>query len=368
MTIVDSLRHHHPDLILVDGGDWGEFGGSLKKSLALFRCMQAMKYEALAMGKRELETALWDSVSRGGAPPNLLVGNLQSAKLASTSPLRVVERKGVKVAFLSAWVENPMNRAGNYELLPTENFLREHIQKAQNADARVVILYGNKAEATALSAIFPEVDVWLLAGGIGMLMPSTTAANGSLIAGPGDRGRELGLVTIEKGKNAKERRASFAQIALGAWVKDSPAAKPFLEMSRHTINTGAMNPAPAQNGVNRFVGNGSCKLCHEEIYTKWAQTLHAKALQTLIAKQEDQNPKCLACHTTGYGQEGGYGKSLEGAELGSVGCEVCHGRAEVHLTTEQSTLAVIIEATCRACHTAETSPKFVFAEFVKHVH
>jgi predicted CXXCH cytochrome family protein len=198
-------------------------------------------------------------------------------------------------------------------------------------------------------------------------MNSIAAANGALIVGPGDRGRELAFLTIEKGKETVQRRAEFKQIVLGKWVKGSPAAKPILESS--AANNGGAKTAGASPALtNRFIGNGSCKLCHEQIYSKWQETKHAHALETLVAKQEDQNQKCLACHTTGFGQLTGYGKALDGVDLGGVGCEVCHGAGEYHVTTGNRNTVSPQETLCQNCHTTETSPKFVYGDYVKRVH
>lgn len=367
--MIDSLRQRHPDLLLIDGGDWSEFGAIQSKSLAMFRGLQAMKYDVVALGRRELSTSLWDSLnSRGKMASELMLGNVRPGKGAMPSALRLLERGGSKVAVISAWTENKLNLGSNYEILPSENFLREQLPKAQSADVRVVILYGNNVEATALAAKFPEVDAWLLAGGTGRVMASASAANNALLVGPGDRGRELGLVAIEKSAERNARRADFKAVILGNWVKESPAAKAIIESSRPSSNGGAAKPSGTNHVESRFVGNGSCRLCHEEIYNNWQATLHAKALHTLEGKKENSNPKCLACHTTGYGQASGYGNALEGAELGGVGCEACHGRAETHLLKDDAKLTAISEATCRACHTTEASPKFVFAEYVKRVH
>jgi predicted CXXCH cytochrome family protein len=198
-------------------------------------------------------------------------------------------------------------------------------------------------------------------------MNAITAPNGALIVGPGDRGRELALLTIEKDKAAKERKAEFKQIVLGKWVKPSLAAKPLLENPKPS-NSSAKTSSPLPATANQYIGNGSCKLCHEEIYGKWAATKHAQALGTLASKKEDRNHLCLPCHTTGFGQPTGFGKALEGVDLGNVGCEACHGSGEYHVTTGNRNLVVSNEALCKSCHTAEWSPKFVYDEYAKRVH
>jgi len=376
MTIADSLRLKHPDLVLIDGGDWGELGGNFAKSMKLLRGMNALKYDALCIGRRELESVLWDSISANAGFEKALVANLQTTsvtngkKLASHS-VRTIERGGIKVAVISAWLEDTRTAGGSYQILPAENYLREKLNEVKKADVRVVSVYSNKngsgSTLRAFTAKFPEVDAWLLAGGSGREMSSITAANGALIVGPGDRGRELAFLKIEKSKDAAQRRAEFKTIILGKWVKDSPAAKLLLG-SANPRNEAATSSAAPVASTNRYIGNGSCKLCHEQIYDKWQETKHAHALETLAAKKEDKNAKCLACHTTGFARPTGFGNAIEGVELGSVGCEACHGTGEYHVTSGNRNTVVSNEALCKSCHDAANSPKFIFVEYVKRVH
>jgi len=127
--------------------------------------------------------------------------------------------------------------------------------------------------------------------------------------------------------------------------------------------------APAGNAQTEglrpaYVGARKCKVCHLEIYKSWEETRHAWALAALDEGQL-QEPRCLACHTTGFGA-GGYGGRGGVANLGGVQCEACHGagslysrssvmrdpelRAEMGLVKPDS-------MTCVACHNSE-SPTF----------
>ena len=52
---------------------------------------------------------------------------------------------------------------------------------------------------------------------------------------------------------------------------------------------------------------GKCVRCHSQEMSKWSLTKHARAWETLILRGEENNPECIACHSTGYGQPGGFG-------------------------------------------------------------
>ena len=92
----------------------------------------------------------------------------------------------------------------------------------------------------------------------------------------------------------------------------------------------------------------SCKKCHFKLYRSWKKTKTAKSFETLkpgvaaevktklkFDPQKDYttDPKCLECHTTGFGLPGGYkipepgdAKAAKRAkENAGITCEGCHG-------------------------------------------
>jgi len=110
--------------------------------------------------------------------------------------------------------------------------------------------------------------------------------------------------------------------------------------------------AAAQNAETaKFVGSANCKKCHLKEYKSWAETPMAKAFETLKpgAKKEakdkakldankdySKDAACLRCHTTGYGEPGGYPKPTDSdqalaiADRQGVGCETCHGPGSLY--------------------------------------
>ncbi|MBU1626323.1 cytochrome c family protein [bacterium] len=138
---------------------------------------------------------------------------------------------------------------------------------------------------------------------------------------------------------------------------------------------GAFLALPAFTEEGKYVGSLKCKGCHSlpktgAQYKSWVTTKHAKSMETLKAKGEDKNEKCLACHTTGYGKS-----HEEGANLEEVGCEACHGPASEWKNTHQKDkegaiakgLVMPKEETCEKCHNSN-SPNFKgfnFAEYSK---
>jgi hypothetical protein len=147
----------------------------------------------------------------------------------------------------------------------------------------------------------------------------------------------------------------------------------------------------AEKAKFEYVGASKCKMCHKgakkgEIWEKWEASAHAKAFESLPeASRKDE--KCLACHTTGFG-EGGYAVGAETADkFAGVGCEACHGPGSAYKSmkvmkdpelAKQKGLITPDEKTCQKCHVGDklpkecwggkdAAPKFDFAEMYKKI-
>lgn len=121
-------------------------------------------------------------------------------------------------------------------------------------------------------------------------------------------------------------------------------------------------PTTGDSGLasSTFAGSTVCSQCHINTHTNWSGTLHAGALATLEAIGQDENPVCLACHTVGFGVDGGFVDRATTNSLADVGCESCHGASKAHVQNiEDATLRPTVdinEAVCTVCHTGSHHP------------
>ncbi|MFK4764023.1 cytochrome c family protein [Desulfobaculum sp. SPO524] len=125
-------------------------------------------------------------------------------------------------------------------------------------------------------------------------------------------------------------------------------------------------PVAAQEKT--YVGSKACAECHPEQYdnfmrhAKKATSAHSiKIMSSDLTEEEERG--CYACHTTGYGQPGGFVSFEETPELGHAGCEVCHGPGSVHVEwggdPDQIHGSLSIED-CEHCHNEERVGAFNF--------
>jgi hypothetical protein len=89
-----------------------------------------------------------------------------------------------------------------------------------------------------------------------------------------------------------------------------------------------------------YVGVDNCKTCHMPHFESWGETKMSKAFDLLRPGERSEakkaagldperdytkEPACLGCHTTGYGQPGGFVNLSSTPEMVGVQCEMCHG-------------------------------------------
>jgi len=132
------------------------------------------------------------------------------------------------------------------------------------------------------------------------------------------------------------------------------------EKQRQTTNIHQTDP------LANMAGSQICKKCHPAQVALYLQTDHARAWQTLVDKDQQFNPDCIACHVT----LPNYGQKLTGQEellinipagLQGVGCESCHGPARKHsLDPENKLPGKPGKSTCLQCHTKKRDKNFNF--------
>ncbi|MSQ01657.1 MAG: hypothetical protein EXR71_07160 [Myxococcales bacterium] len=112
-----------------------------------------------------------------------------------------------------------------------------------------------------------------------------------------------------------------------------------------------------------------CSGCHRDRIASWGFDAHARALESLIIRKKADNPECIACHTTGFGQPGGFA-AVEEKAIGAfrdVQCEACHGPMRGHTGRGGATGHAVTEATCRGCHDEANSPDFDYSTYLAKI-
>lgn len=139
------------------------------------------------------------------------------------------------------------------------------------------------------------------------------------------------------------------------------------------VEYASLRAPAAPPGTAHYVGNESCRECHEEAYDVWARTTHAHAYHTLEVVSKNFNLSCVGCHVTGYRQPGG-SEVVQNEGLRDVGCESCHGPGSLHNDARgRAQRVATIRRTVNGdfcaheCHTREHSDQFNFDRYLPHI-
>ena len=115
----------------------------------------------------------------------------------------------------------------------------------------------------------------------------------------------------------------------------------------------------------QYVGSEICGECHEDQYdnySKFANKAHSYKSVMIMKKglTEAEIKDCYRCHTTGYGQPGGFVSEAETPELKNTGCEVCHGPGGAHVESEdpEDIISEVSIDQCNLCHTTDRVDSF----------
>ena len=113
-----------------------------------------------------------------------------------------------------------------------------------------------------------------------------------------------------------------------------------------------------------YVGPATCGSCHTQEMNSWGLTHHSVAYRTIQSREKHEDPKCVSCHVTGLGLEGGFVLGDHESHMQNVTCEACHGPGGPHNPTAKK---VDAKAACVGCHDADHSIAFSVEKGLPHI-
>ena len=126
-----------------------------------------------------------------------------------------------------------------------------------------------------------------------------------------------------------------------------------------------------QNGQLTYVGSLACRDCHPDEYANFITYAKKSTSFQSVEKQmrhltPDEIKQCYPCHTTGYGQPGGFISLEETPHLKNAGCEVCHGPGAEHsrTTTPETIISNMSKKDCEICHISERVKAFKYKPLI----
>lgn len=410
--LLDDLRAEGVPLFVVDVGellvkglDRGDVADRPERARAVLDLSRRVGLDAWAPGASDLLPAGLGLLSGTDAlSATWRTGDGQPVLPAAT----VIERDGVRLGLIG--LSGPARGLDSADAVGA-------VRDARQGDADAWIVLSNAPEATT-RAVAEQVE------GLGAVLSvrgdrhdAPRATSGAPIIETPDRGRYVTLVRLalatepgpwslveggvwdevarlrtraahlptEAARAASKTRLIEAEARLDAevaghavaWVEDRPLGSDldgpssvddrlatFKESSVERARDRADRP-PVTAG---YATGAACLSCHDKRVLTWGYDGHARAHEALVTRRAAEDPECLPCHTTAWGEPGG-NASTSGPALRTwkaVQCEACHGPLAGHPSPDVRPQPVS-EATCRRCHDEANSPQFDYTAYLARI-
>lgn len=373
------------DSVRVDVGD--AVGGREDYDLIQYRYMLRafgeMKYDALNAGHREARLTLKQLRDfRTRSPVPLLSANLieKASGKPVLEPYRVIERGGFKIALIGVVDPNGFGELGEgLAIEGMESAITRAVAEVRSkVDLIVLLAFADEEAMARLAQQFYEVQI-ILGGKVRQPAQELRRENRSWIYFVTNEARALGILKLRLSNSAPPRVTENKVLLLHDKIPQDAGLVELARTYRQEVRRTRLavddpsnlssDMVPGVRASAEFVGTERCVRCHTEAAAVWKSSRHAHAFAALQAREADADPKCIACHTVGFGSPSGYRRELASSRLVEVGCESCHGPGSLHVRKVEGDQSIdflfrpLDAGDCRKCHYGEFSRPFQWDEF-----
>jgi hypothetical protein len=356
----------------------------------VLRAFAAMRYDALNVGGREARfTAAQLRDLKQMSPVPILSANLQDQRTGQPifDGYRIVQRGAFRVGIIGV-----LDGHGLAEHLGeglSVGGMEPAIDRCLAAlrgktDLVVLLAFTDEATLAKLAREYFECEV-ILGGRVSQPAQELTRENRSLLYFVTNESRALGILRLRLGAGSpvetETNEIRFLRDTIPQDASFRALMQEYRDEVRHTRlavddpNNLSAEMVPGVRTVATYVGSAKCLDCHPSAASVWRASAHAHGFATLAGRKADADPRCIGCHTTGFGTPTGYRREYRADKLVDVGCESCHGPGSLHLRAEEGdhtvnfTFRPLDAGDCIKCHHGEFSRPFDWNEFwpaVKH--
>ena len=382
--------------ILIEGGDMVT-GGTELDFEKFYTAMQVLghpdhPYDVVGIGAKDLELPTQDLViGLFGIPAissDVIAQDLPQEMLWPVKTHVEVEVRDSLVRIGSLTMALPEGTEG-LSLLPPQEAWTRALEGAAESTLRVLMVHGAPRRVLDMARLEPSPDLVI---GFSPAFTEPTAEPELVGKVPvvfaGTRGRmllDLSLARLSTGPRVGARTVPLAGSQTVPGAMEDREIKQIILDHRHEVKRQGLLEKLADrlptrgDGGATYVGTESCAECHVEDYEVWKGTRHSHAWQTLVDAENDPTrygwpvtayPDCVSCHSVAYGERSGFINMERTPQLGSVGCESCHGPGSAHISSGGKTVMGRVGVVgCTGCHDFEQTPDFDFPkmwEAIKH--
>jgi hypothetical protein len=355
----------------------------------VLRAFAAMNYDALNLGGREAQfTAAQLREVKKNSPVPIISANLldQNSRQPLFESYRLFRRGAMRVAVIGILdpraAENP---GAGLQVGDMEAAVQRCLDELRGkADLIVLLAFADEAALTRLAQEFYECQV-ILGGKVRQPAQQLQQENRSLIYFVTNESRALGILRLRLARGAALTAAGNEIRFLYDTIPQDLSFRQLMQSYRDEIgrtrlavddpNNLEADAVPGVRTVAAYAGTDQCLACHPGAAAAWKSSAHARAFATLTGRKAEADPKCVGCHTVGFGHASGYRREFAAGKLVDVGCESCHGPGSLHVrqkggdATVNFTFRPLGAGDCIRCHYGEFSRPFAWDQMwsiVKH--
>lgn len=416
-------------LLLVDSGDTffsapqlnpRRIQESLAKAEAIAKSYRLMGLDVMTPGERDLALG----VATLKSLESLSGATLVSANLVDQTGKKIFventiwSKDGVRVGIFGIADPDSFIGPSEVQVQPWKPVAESQVQqlKREKVDFIIVLSHLGLSLDRELAAI-PGID--FIAGSHSQDVTAVWEKN-TAIGQPHPQGHQVGWLQLNHSGPAS---TEFKLLDLDKSYDGKNQVSEILEALTAVIGKSAVSDLPQHfkaSSDRPYVAHAfTCRGCHQPQYDFWAKTKHASAYLVLYSKNQHFNPECIACHSLGFEQPGGFSaiaapvvvkekkgssspfieswmKTVFGAETKKgpldsrlqperhqklhrnyqrelakleaagkvskwhigVQCEHCHGNRNGHPGPSAVTAKKVSEKACLQCHVPPNAPSF----------
>lgn len=375
--------------ILVDAGDVtaGPRNWEVFEMEYILKGYVAMGYDAVNAGHREASLGK-AKLQELNTEYDLFV----SANLLDESgqtvlpPYRVVELdNGYRIGILGVMDDriDAEDRGEGLIAAPPIDAVGKYLPEVvKQSDFIVVLAYAEEDLMRSLAEQFYELDV-IVGGRVLQPTRDPIKVNQSRLVYITDKGKAIGRLDIAFDAEGDQVFSNDIHMLLDDIVDDPEITEIVDEFKLRLADMDFQPHRDDEEGLttitsarssasNKFLAAESCKQCHPQAFAKWTESSHSHSFDSLVQRKHAFNPRCLQCHTVGYGSSDGYINQRLTPTFASVSCGNCHGRGEYHtkfhLGEDVPPRAALLKSVnCMTCHDPENSPEFNFETYWEQI-
>ena len=356
----------------------------------LLRAFATLKFDALNIGHREAQlTAAQLGEIKKSSPVPILSANLleKSTGKPIFDSSKIIARGGFRIALIGV-----LDPRGLGDELGTglaigdmDSAITRCLAEVRGkVDVVVLLAFTDEETLARLAQQFYEAHV-ILGGKVRQPAQELRKENRSLVYFVTNESRALGILRLQLAEGVSPKPLRNEIRLLHDKIPQDKSFRQLAQEYRDEVRRTKLavdDPSKARAdmvpGVRvaaSYVGSQRCVECHKTAGAVWAKSGHAEAFDTLVARKADADPKCIACHTIGFGSMSGYRREFGAEKMVHVGCESCHGPGSLHVRRHEGDKTIdfayrpLGAGDCQKCHYGEFSRPFYWYEFwppIKH--